>query len=513
MRLVGDHGVRWCFSYTHVASEYHQLILIFLLITDNPPHFRRLASLGASVTFLSLALDPFFQQVVTYPQRTSSHGQSTITRSTRFQTVNAIFQMNGSLAIGTDPFMQSFIDDWMMYGGADNQLSPYCPNNDCEWLPFRTLGMCSSCADVSDELQFGCQDEMGDWRPGRKTQPQNSTLYPPTHSCGYFFNISGQHPMLATGYATNSSDSTSDSTDALFWRIFRLQTPEYPSNPRPYWNGSLRFQNVSVPIVDFVTVSSASTMATYNNQTPVAHECVFQWCVQTISASYSQGKYSERILAMVENNTLSRDPFTTSVNREGQTTRNFLPNITITTDHQEFFVDNNTALQTIMDFLFYMPLYGTANNISSTPQVRFFESMLNQGSVPRTTTMSSSAWLPPNNITKYAQDMATSMTNAMRTYPNSTELVPGSGAMETYIQVRWAWLILPSILICLAFVFLILTVCQSSRCSDIKTWKNSALAILLNGLTDDAKRTVGPPGELLQMRERAGEINVRLDHP
>jgi hypothetical protein len=34
--------------------------------------------------------------------------------------------------------------------------------------------------------------------------------------------------------------------------------------------------------------------------------------------------------------------------------RNFLPNITITTDRQEFFVDNNTAFQTIMDFLFYM---------------------------------------------------------------------------------------------------------------------------------------------------------------
>ena len=125
--------------------------------------------------------------------------------------------------------------------------------------------------------------------------------------------------------------------------------------------------------------------------------------------------------------------------------------------------------------------------------------------------MSSSAWLPPNNITKYVQDMATSLTNAVRTYPNSIELVSGSGALETYVEVRWPWLTLPLGLVCVAFIFLILTIHQSSQRSDIKTWKNSALAILLNGLTDEAKMAIGPPGELLQMRERAKDINVRLD--
>jgi hypothetical protein len=108
------------------------------------------------------------------------------------------------------------------------------------------------------------------WRPGRKTQPKNSTLYPPTHSCGYFFNISGQHPMLATDYATNSSMSTQPLTPQMhfLWRLFRLQTPEYPNNSWQYWNGSLRFQIVALPIVDFVTVSSASTITTYKIRHP-----------------------------------------------------------------------------------------------------------------------------------------------------------------------------------------------------------------------------------------------------
>lgn len=423
-----------------------------------------------------------------------------------------MFQSNGSFEIDGDNLMTSIIKDWMMFGGVNNQLSPYCPTDDCEWSPFQTLGICSRCADISEELQFGCQDELGDWRPGRETQPQNSTLYPPTNSCGYFFNITGPYPMLATGYATNSSNSAPNSTDALLWRLFRLQKPEYVHNSRPYWNGSLRFQNVSFPIVDFVTVSSANAMAAYNNQTPIAHECVLQWCVQTISASYSQGTYREKVLATVENNTFPETPIITFVNAEGVTCDNVVTNITIETDGQEFFVDNFTAFQTIIEFEPFMPIYITVDNSSSPLQVRFYDDPHDQPLGTRTTTMSSSAWLNPNNITKYVQDMATSLTNAVRTYPNSTEPVPGSGALETYIRVRWAWLTLPLILVCLAFIFFVLTIYKSSECSDIKIWKNSALAILLNGLTDDAKRAIGPPGELLQIREGAREINVRLDN-
>lgn len=421
--------------------------------------------------------------------------------------------MNGSTEISGDNLMTTIIADWLMYEGADNPLSPYCPTNDCEWLSFQTLGVCSNCADISEELQFGCQDEIGDWRPGRETQPPNSTVYPPTRSCGHFFNISGEYPMLATGYATNTSTQAVDSEDALLSRLFRLRTPEYPNNALPYWNGSLRFQNISLPIVDFVTVSSANASAVYNNQTPIAHECTLQWCVKTIQASYSGGAYSEKVLATVENNTITGNPIVSYVNQNGVICDDFLTNISITTGGEEFFVDNVTAWQTIIDFMPYIPIYLTVDNISSTPELRYFDGLHNEetGVGPRTKAVSSSPWLPPNDIPNYVDKMATSLTNAMRIYPNSTVLVPGSGALETFIQTRWAWLILPLILVCLAFIFLVFTIHQSSSCSDVKTWKNSALAVLLNGLTDETKATMGPPGELSAMWQRAKRVEVRLD--
>lgn len=466
----------------------------------------------AIITILSLALDPFFQQIVTYPQRPNLQGASTISRSVAFKTVDPIANQNGTNMITSDDIMWNTMFKCIMSGGAQSQLSPYCPTDDCQWSPFQRLGICSSCADISDELQFGCQNEIGDWRPGRATQSPNSMLYPPTYSCGHFFNISSEYPMLATGYATNTSMPAVDS-DVLISRIFKLRTPEYPSNLFPYWNGSLRFQNVSWPLLDFVTVSSANASAAYRNQTPIAHECTLQWCVKTIQASYSGGHYIEDVLATYEENTITTNPIISFVNSHGVLCVDMLANISITVDGQNFFMDNVTAWQTMWDFSNFSPTYLAADNISSTPGARYFDDpkdhALNYG--PRTITMPSFPWLPPADIPTFVDGLATSLTDTMRTYPNSTVLVPGSGAMETFIQARWAWFILPLIIVCLAFMFLVLTIHQSSTAGDVKIWKNSALAVLLNRVTEDTEKTMGPPGELSGMWERAKRVDVRLD--
>jgi hypothetical protein len=235
--------------------------------------------------------------------------------------------------------------------------------------------------------------------------------------------------------------------------------------------------------------------------------------VKTIQASYSDGHYSENVLTTVEENTITDNPIVSFVNSHGVHCVDFLANISITTGGENFFVDNITAFQTMGDFQGFFPTYINADNISSTPEGRYFDDPIDRayGYGPRTIPMPSSPWLPPNNIPTYVEEMTTSLTNAIRTYPNSTALVPGSGAIETFIQARWGWLALPLILICLAFIFLVFTIHQSSSSSDIKTWKNSALAVLLNGLADETKTAIGAPRELSAMWERAKKIDVRLD--
>jgi hypothetical protein len=152
---------------------------------------------------LSLALDPFFQQLVSYPQRSSSVDRGTVPRSVMWLAGSNIFQnKNFSVdpLLSPDPALVSPIDEFMANDGPFTipQISPFCASNDCSWPIFDTLGVCSECADVSSMLQFGCMQENGFWRSDWVPSTGWTTNVSLT-SCGYFFNATGPKPMLMSG--------------------------------------------------------------------------------------------------------------------------------------------------------------------------------------------------------------------------------------------------------------------------------------------------------------------------
>lgn len=61
--------------------------------------------------------------------------------------------------------------DWEMEGAVANGLwglrlsDPIsCPTGNCTWPTFSTLGICSSCANVTDETSFaGCSMQLSDY--------------------------------------------------------------------------------------------------------------------------------------------------------------------------------------------------------------------------------------------------------------------------------------------------------------------------------------------------------------
>jgi hypothetical protein len=81
------------------------------------------------------------------------------------------------------------------------------------------------------------------------------------------------------------------------------------------------------------------------------------------------------------------------------------------------------------------------------------------------------------NITKAADDIALSMTNYIRTGRNATEAQGAALRVETFVIVRWAWLILPIATVLAAGVFLLLTMIQTSRRGE-PLWKSSTAALM-----------------------------------
>jgi hypothetical protein len=385
-------------------------------------------------------------------------------------------------------------------------ITSYCPALDCVWPHFETLGVCGECKEVSSQLQFACLREDGswqsDWTPELVSRPD-------IFSCGYFFNASSSAPMLMTGYAVNSSETGPIPTEALISRQLNLRDPRTEQH---YWDRSINFKHIRSPILNFITAAVPDAASAYHNKTPVAHECVLNWCTKTIAATFREGSLSENILSTFTNDTMVPNPLV----NDAPGSYWYTQNITITPPGQDrtFFVPNDTVLQTIFAFDFVLPNYLTQANTTAPSELRYYNDMnttTNESAITghsRTEVYNSHYWTPPNNVSQNILDLSTAMTNLMRTYPDSFEKVQGSGSLESYINVSWAWFSLPIVLVFFTLIFLAGTILQSRK-QAIGIWKTSSLAVLSIGLNPDVKKRV-ESHSLLELFEKSCETKVLL---
>jgi hypothetical protein len=116
------------------------------------------------------------------------------------------------------------------------------------------------------------------------------------------------------------------------------------------------------------------------------------------------------------------------------------------------------------------------------------------------------------DTTAMSTNLAAFMTNALRTQ-DGTQSVGTAWQSVTFIQVRWAWLILPAVLVLAAGVLLFMTVVQSKRYNTV-LWKTSLLAFLFcstNAWTTHAD-VHGHNARSLEAMETASKgMEVRLE--
>jgi hypothetical protein len=92
-----------------------------------------------------------------------------------------------------------------------------------------------------------------------------------------------------SGYVLEESGQNIEQGEALLVRNFPLTDM---LEKVPILDGSVNFKNIRNPILDALVVSAANgSESVFQNITPIAHECVLAWCVQTIRSSYALGDY------------------------------------------------------------------------------------------------------------------------------------------------------------------------------------------------------------------------------
>lgn len=316
--------------------------------------------------------------------------------------------------------------------------------------------------------------------------------------------------ILMNGYSlgSNSSPNSSTAGEALLLRLYEMQN--YDSNGYN-WEGTGHFSNIQSPYEHFIVVSGVDAASVYANVTPAAQECMLSWCEKTINSSFSKGQYSEEIISSFVgmNNTQIPAPYLTRVEPGPIKQYELLQNITVfgSEPNTTYLITQNdqfAARFTIGDFL---PAFGTVQN--STASLQLMRDW-RPGYIPESSSLSSNAWAPPNNISAHVADLATTLTNVIRTTGNNIEKVFGDGIPETFIYISWGWFVLPLVLEFATLVLLLATIRRSRMKEDVAIWKCSSLATLAHGLSHNVRSELGHSRNIIEFRHNAQNVSVHL---
>lgn len=124
------------------------LSLLWALRLQHP-----LASCGALITILMLAIDPFTQQMIRYYNCTLpvDKYRATIPRTNLYRAVAADGNFYGASQASTDHGLLAAINAGIFAPG--NLVAPSCPTGNCSFpQPYSTVAYCSSCEDLSHSL-------------------------------------------------------------------------------------------------------------------------------------------------------------------------------------------------------------------------------------------------------------------------------------------------------------------------------------------------------------------------
>ena len=469
---------------------------------------RSLAALGALLIVLLLAIDTFFQQVVTYPDHWAMQNSScSIPVVKKYRPPTSKFYIKAEEQGLYDEVSAPIIKKYFYGNGTRStqlgrgirpEIPLSCPTSNCIFPEYDTLATCSSCAEVSHSLNIthACLNTTIDWSAYYQG-PIESVPYPNGTVCGHFLNITSSTPLLLSGYVVLENGTTNTTGEALLMRTVPLS--DFWTRDPFYGSGSVAFKNIRYPIYDGLIASAANGIGSvFRHEPPVVHECVLSWCVERMRSSYESGIYSESILSTHLNIATDPTPWPWIVTkRESGTDFVYAPNVTLDVPSQSlpgttspgpnitYTIWNETVWKVNAIWDDFFPASYTSNNSEMQPILRF----QNFENGPATRYIDFNPWLAPNNITHHMERLARDVTNVIRSNVDSNEMMAGKAySMEKFVHINWLWLIFPLLLLVLSLVFLVATIIKTSKDTETGIWKTSAMPTLMYGLPQNMRK-------------------------
>lgn len=528
MQRAAVHGAALhCFVW-----EEERKSLVFRLITSIEQlrsliiHNSSLLRLGAVVTVLSLALDPFAQQLIQTNPRSANvtFWTPTVARADRYTKGFSVSPSldKQSFADADIPMKMAVLNGMMhMPGEVINQTSYSCTTGNCTWNPFESLAVCSSCNDLRGHLRrysnftalmiaLDPDQSIAVLNNGTTLRTDNDLIINNAENITYIPPIevdSVPGIIYMTTYGTGNASATASfqDNDLLIWStsILRLQKIARPD---------LKWPDLPIEAI----------------------ECALSYCIKQYNARVYNGIFYETE-ATVPNVRRSPGSWQVLPRFEGRAKDPF--QFVNSTAAKSLEYSNRTEGIHWTDLMLesesgskYNVSQRGVHGISAHFQNTFREEVdLSQSGLSGVV----NGWtLSFNNLTQYSptimqtlwespnisatfESLARSMSNAIRASeynnlrdPNSDSAHKGvAQVVVTFYSIQWGWIVLPAALVLAGSIFLAITIWKTISL-DIPAWKSHSLPPLAFSYQVD--NLFAGAESIRDMEQRAGKHDVRF---
>lgn len=349
----------------------------------------------------------------------------------------------------------------MIQGLYDPGLQSHyqCSSANCNWPTFETLGVCTTCNDITRPIKKDC-------------------------NAGNITGGGDSHCTFSTpGGAALHTNCTRDNSGsfATFWNTASVGDV-FGSYPLP---NICEVEAISLSMGDYYDYSGCALNSNWRVSRPTATRCTFKWCVREYNTRLEHNLLTEEWTStndlVFPRDTCTDDPvFTnwTSSNRRGHYNyAAFKPNDVPTNICADW--------RSPSDGAFWINVEDT-NDISTLLQMFF------QSSQDTNIPISANQLLYATNHRDLSEDahaIAEGLTHLIRQGPNMTQVDGTVHLTDLFVRVHWPWLAYPIGLVIISTGFLLAAILFSAEKSGV-VWKSSSLASMFHGpsgLTEQAE--------------------------
>lgn len=505
------------------CTKFLKLILSFCANISSS-----LLHIGALVTLLAIAVDPFSQQLVQYSQRLKSSvdGAATIARAQRFSRgITLVGTATADYSIQAGIFNALIQEQYALV----QQTSFTCPTSNCTWDPVESLAVCSTCNNLTSQLSR--YNEPGflyndlHKRIVSSNVPENSTSLTLPNGL-YINNIDGvpyHKPadhidfvsgtvqaifMISFGTSNASRKNSFKDSDSLLWAMsfLKMQASRNDTVHSDGW-----------PNVPVLAVECSLSFCVKQYSSFVRHGILYE--TETSMTDFGRHPESWQLIDYTDNNldgihldnydidSLKFNSSTSSVSRTDLMLGNDF--------NLSWEAVNSLSSQFQSRFAAPKPINITqcsnlTKDLDYSPINRFYKNQINSCE-PNALEISPDILQllhGSQDLNETFRRIARGLSNAIRAGDDNATIRTGaSSVMTIYYRIQWPWIALHIIVITGAIVFIVVMMLQSAK-GNIPIWKSSALASLSN-IPKIGDVLVGM-GVVEEMEERARTHLVQL---